>query len=94
VTENAITPLKRKAFILWAILLIGAIADGFLWGNKLIGDVFGGVLLAASLGIPFLIVSRFKCPTCTKRLADQFPVGSLILIGFARQKCKNCGSLL
>ena len=92
--EKAKFPLRRQAFLSSAILLTGAIADGFLWGNKFIGDVFGGVLLAASLGIPFLIVSRLKCPTCSRRLADRFPIGSLLAIGFARQKCKNCGSWL
>ena len=85
---------QKTAWLSIAILLVGSVATGFLWGEKIVGDVIGGILLAVTIGVPFWLLSRIRCPSCNERLSKRFPIGGLLLIGFAKEKCRNCGRAL
>jgi hypothetical protein len=83
--------IEKTAVLSIAILLVGSVLTGVLWGEKTVGDAIGGILLAATIGVPFWLLSRLQCPNCKERLSKQFPIGGLLLIVFAKDRCKSCG---
>jgi ribosomal protein S27AE len=42
----------------------------------------------------FALASRLECPKCHFRLSKKFPVGALVLLYFASEKCPRCGEEL
>jgi len=50
--------------------------------------------LALTSGVAFLICARVKCGACGRRLSGMFPVGSLLLLWLAKEKCRACGAVV
>ena len=47
-----------------------------------------------ALGAFWLYLSRLKCPHCGRRLSQDFPLGALLALPFAKQPCKQCGKII
>lgn len=47
-----------------------------------------------AFGAFWLFVARLKCPHCGRRLSQDFPLGALVALPFAKQPCKQCKSEL
>jgi hypothetical protein len=70
--------------------LLGAVATEV----EFIGKAIGIAVMLLSVMIGFAFVSRLKCPRCNFPLSRKFPVGSLILLWLAKEKCPQCGEQL
>ena len=57
-------------------------------------DVLLRVQFPLVFGAFWFFLARLKCPHCGRRLSQDFPLGSLVALPFAKQPCKHCGNEL
>lgn len=88
------TKVKLRALVACGILLLGTIAIGILITSGAISGGVGGASFALLFGVAFFSVSRLRCPNCNKRLTEMYPLGGLLLLWLAKEKCRNCGTTI
>lgn len=86
--ENQLS-LKVRSLLILSLMIIG-----FLLGAAEAG-VFdkevGIAIMLIVVMVGFAFITRLKCPNCSRRLSKKIPVGALLLLYFAKDKCPYCG---
>jgi hypothetical protein len=75
---------------------LAMVASGLVagrWGSAIDGwwHLLALLQLPIVLGTGGIVIMRLRCPFCGRRLSRDFPPGSLPLLPFAVQPCKQCG---
>ena len=85
---------KQRALLSFSILVAGLLTGGLV---ARIGDYWeqvGIAVVALSAATGFLMAARLRCQACGFQLSKKFPVGPLILLFMAKEKCPSCGDVL
>jgi hypothetical protein len=82
--------LKKKSLLILALMISGLMLGAFVTEVEFIGKAIGLAIALLSVMTGFIFAARLKCQKCNYLLSRKFPVGSLILLGFAKEKCPQC----
>ncbi|AZZ37947.1 hypothetical protein CIK05_14430 [Bdellovibrio sp. qaytius] len=81
---------KRKSFLIFLMMLCFFLAGAF--ATESLGKEIGIALMLIPTLVGFLVLARLKCENCGLVLSKKIPVGPLILLWLADDKCPKCNA--
>ena len=82
---------KRQSLVIFLLMMFGMLLGIAAFAVHSISKGIGlGVMLISNM-IGFGFAARLRCSNCGFVLSRKFPVGALILLWLAKDKCPNCG---
>jgi len=81
---------KVRVLIADAIAIASALLAIFSTDGKLGWHLILQIQFPLVFGAFWLYLARLRCPHCGVRLAQDFPIGALVLFPFSKQACRAC----
>jgi hypothetical protein len=85
---------KRKSLRIFALTMVGVLLGATGFAIPMVGGGIGLAVMLLSLMIGFAFAAQLRCSHCGFVLSRKFPVGALIVLWLAKNKCPNCNEEL